>query len=325
MVGPPGTGKSMLAQRFAGLLPPLSEAQALRVGGGAEPAPARSRPSAGASACCARRTTARRRRRWSAAARRRGRARSRSRTTACCFSTSCRSSRAPRSRRCASRSRPAASRSRAPRGRRSFRPAFQLVAAMNPCPCGHHRQPGARVPLHARRGRALPGPHQRAAARPHRPAGRGAGSAGAGAGCGGRRREQRRRWRGASQPARERAARRQGCTQRRARRRGGRRALRARRRRPMQFLHSRRRAARLVGAQLSPRAAHRAQRRRPCGRRSRSRSRTWPKRFQYRRVLQACLDRAPIAHQLPAASPLDCATRSVWPSTMTRAPTAAGC
>ncbi len=29
MVGPPGTGKSMLAQRFAGLLPPLSEMQAL--------------------------------------------------------------------------------------------------------------------------------------------------------------------------------------------------------------------------------------------------------------------------------------------------------
>jgi magnesium chelatase family protein len=29
MVGPPGTGKSMLAQRFAGLLPPLSESEAL--------------------------------------------------------------------------------------------------------------------------------------------------------------------------------------------------------------------------------------------------------------------------------------------------------
>ena len=29
LVGPPGTGKSMLAQRFAGLLPPLTEAQAL--------------------------------------------------------------------------------------------------------------------------------------------------------------------------------------------------------------------------------------------------------------------------------------------------------
>ncbi len=29
MVGPPGTGKSMLAQRFTGLLPPLSESQAL--------------------------------------------------------------------------------------------------------------------------------------------------------------------------------------------------------------------------------------------------------------------------------------------------------
>ena len=49
------------------------------------------------------------RRRLAAAAR----ARSRSRTTACCSSTSCPSSRAPRSRPCASRSRPAASRSRA--------------------------------------------------------------------------------------------------------------------------------------------------------------------------------------------------------------------
>ena len=46
---------------------------------------------------------------WSAAARSRRRARRRSPTTACCSSTSCRSSRAPRSRRCASRSRTAAS------------------------------------------------------------------------------------------------------------------------------------------------------------------------------------------------------------------------
>jgi magnesium chelatase family protein len=29
LMGPPGTGKSMLAQRFAGLLPPMSEAEAL--------------------------------------------------------------------------------------------------------------------------------------------------------------------------------------------------------------------------------------------------------------------------------------------------------
>jgi magnesium chelatase family protein len=31
MVGPPGTGKSMLAARFPGILPPLSEAEALEV------------------------------------------------------------------------------------------------------------------------------------------------------------------------------------------------------------------------------------------------------------------------------------------------------
>ena len=43
MVGPPGSGKSMLAQRFAGLLPPLTEAQALEsaavqsVGAGFDP------------------------------------------------------------------------------------------------------------------------------------------------------------------------------------------------------------------------------------------------------------------------------------------------
>ena len=29
MVGPPGTGKSMLAQRFAGLLPPMTDDEAL--------------------------------------------------------------------------------------------------------------------------------------------------------------------------------------------------------------------------------------------------------------------------------------------------------
>src|SRR5690606_8353899 len=51
MIGPPGTGKSMLAQRLPGLLPPMSEAQALEVaairsvvGTATEPARWRIRP-----------------------------------------------------------------------------------------------------------------------------------------------------------------------------------------------------------------------------------------------------------------------------------------
>ena len=92
MVGPPGTGKSMLAQRFAGLLPPMTRTrrwQAPRV-----PAwPARLRrcalgPAAGARAAPHRERGGAGGRRLTAAAR----ARSRWRTTACCSSTSCRSS-----------------------------------------------------------------------------------------------------------------------------------------------------------------------------------------------------------------------------------------
>ena len=68
--------------------------------------------------------------------RRRGRARRRSRTEACCSWTSCRSSSARRSTRCASRSRTA--RVTIVRGQRALRSrrAFMLVAATNPCPCG---------------------------------------------------------------------------------------------------------------------------------------------------------------------------------------------
>jgi magnesium chelatase family protein len=97
----------MLAQRFAGLLPPMTVDEALE--SAAVPAwPAASQAHWGA-APRARRTTRPARWRWWAAARRRGRARSRWRTTACCSSTSCPSSPAPRWRRCASRWRPATS------------------------------------------------------------------------------------------------------------------------------------------------------------------------------------------------------------------------
>ena len=37
LVGPPGTGKTMLAQRFAGILPPMTTARGARIGGSAEP------------------------------------------------------------------------------------------------------------------------------------------------------------------------------------------------------------------------------------------------------------------------------------------------
>ena len=78
LIGPPGAGKSMLADRLAGLLPPMTPAEALaerraaeRVVAGAGRAPLRPAPGA------RRRITAPARWRWWAAARRRGRARSR--------------------------------------------------------------------------------------------------------------------------------------------------------------------------------------------------------------------------------------------------------
>ena len=58
MVGPPGTGKSMLAQRLAGLLPPMSRRRGARAGARRSAWPARfDAARAGASGRCARRTT----------------------------------------------------------------------------------------------------------------------------------------------------------------------------------------------------------------------------------------------------------------------------
>ena len=55
---------------------------------------------------------------------------------------------------------------------------IQLVAAMNPCRCGMAGEPGYRCARGPRCQTRLPGAHLRAAARPHRPARRGAGGVG---------------------------------------------------------------------------------------------------------------------------------------------------
>ncbi len=114
MCGPPGAGKSMLAARLPSILPPLSPEELLEVsmiasvagtledGALTSQRPFRA-PHHSASMP-----------RWSAAACARGRAKSRSRITACCSSTSFRSSRRRRSTRCVSRWRAATSPSHAP-------------------------------------------------------------------------------------------------------------------------------------------------------------------------------------------------------------------
>ena len=124
MQGPPGGGKSMLAMRFPGLMPPLEEHEAidsasvLSLTGGVST----SRRHGGGGLFERRTTVARRRRSW-AAARIRARARFRSPIAGFCFWTNCPNSTAPRSRPCASRSKAAKSPSRARRGRRAFRRA----------------------------------------------------------------------------------------------------------------------------------------------------------------------------------------------------------
>ena len=169
-----------------------------------------------------------------------------------------------------------ASTSRARRGRPSSPREFQLVAAMNPCPCGflgHYSEP---LPLHAGPDRALPRAHLGTAARPHRPVpDRSAGA------C--RRRCSRRcddragesaAIRARVGAARERQMRAPGQAQREARRRRDRTLPAAHRPTALALLRQWPSPAGLVGARLPPRAEGRAHDRRPggCGRRSRRRT-----------------------------------------------------
>ena len=139
MVGPPGTGKTMLAARLPGLLPDLSEADAVEVtavhsvAGAFDPGDGllRRPPFEDPHHTATPASVDRRRIRAS-----RARVRRRGRTAACCSSTRRRSS-APRCcRRCASRSSTASSCCTAPPGTARYPARFQLVLAANPCPCG---------------------------------------------------------------------------------------------------------------------------------------------------------------------------------------------
>ena len=169
MIGPPGSGKSMVARRLPSILPPLTLDEALEVTRDPQRRRAAGRRAAGRAAAVPRAAPldlerrARRRRQ-----RRRPRARRASPSTACCSSTSWRSSRGPRSRRCASRSRKAACASPAHSARSSFPARFMLVAATNPCPCGHQGDSRRACSCHPSAIAPLRAQAERPAARPHR-------------------------------------------------------------------------------------------------------------------------------------------------------------
>jgi magnesium chelatase family protein len=114
MVGPPGSGKSMLAQRLPGLLPPMGDDEALAAAALAGLSPGGFDPALWRPA----------RWRWWAGVRRPGRVKSRWPTAVCCFSMNCLNSPGPRWRRCASRWKPARSRLPGQRGQPCSRPAF---------------------------------------------------------------------------------------------------------------------------------------------------------------------------------------------------------
>ena len=179
MVGPPGSGKTMLAKRVPTILPELSADESIettriysamgRLPPG-QPLLA-TRPFRAPHHTISERRPGRRR--LDALAR----AKSASPTTACCFSTSCPSSTARRSKCCASRSKTATSRSAGRSNSTTFPADFMLIASLNPCPCGYRNDPRRECHCSDAADRAVHGQDQRPAARPHRPAHRSAGRA----------------------------------------------------------------------------------------------------------------------------------------------------
>ena len=155
MVGPPGSGKSMLAQRFAGLLPAMSVDEAL------ESAAVASLGGRFAIERWMHRPTS-----------------SPHHTASAVAMVGGGSPPRPGERPCASRWRPAPSRSPAPRGAPSSRrlPAHRRDESV---PLRLSGLGAEGLPLYTGPGDALPGQAQRPAARPHRPAHRGAGDFGA--------------------------------------------------------------------------------------------------------------------------------------------------
>ena len=172
LVGPPGAGKTMLARRLPGILPPLSEAEALETTAihsawGLRPdGLLRGRPFRGAAPHQQRRRP--RRRRCPAAAGR-GQPRPQRRPLPR------RAARVP-----APDARGAAPAARGALGHRRPRACDPAPAGPLPARRGHEpvplrlaRRPGAGVYVHADGGPAVPGADLGAAARPDRPAGRG--------------------------------------------------------------------------------------------------------------------------------------------------------
>ncbi len=127
MVGPPGTGKTMLAQRLPGLLPPMTQQEAVESAAIQSMVPMASMSLRGSGARTARRTIPRRRSRWLAAAATRGLEKYPWPCTGCCFWMNCRNLNARYWKCCVNRWSRVALLYRAPRGRRIFPRSFSWL------------------------------------------------------------------------------------------------------------------------------------------------------------------------------------------------------